>query len=243
MFDPVARAELTQSVKRLGILQPITVRYVEVDDAYQIIAGERRFRAAQEAGLTEVPCWVQTPRDQDVLLQQIVENWQRADLHPFDLADSLARLRDTMRFSQKELAVETGKSEGEISKLLAILALDPDVQKLAREDTTGTITKRHLYAIVKCSPQAQHAAIHAIVRHQLTVEDTDRLVAKERSKSHAAKRGAPVTRLTFRTTQATVVMTFRRKEVRPIDIVAVLEDLKRQVEKSTATSPSMELAR
>jgi ParB-like chromosome segregation protein Spo0J len=142
-----------------------------------------------------------------------------------------------MRFSPKELAQETGKSEGEISKLLAILTLDPDVQKLAREDTTGSITKRHLYAIVKCSPQAQHAAIHSIVRHQLTVEDTDRLVAKERSKAQPAKRGAPVTRLTFRTSQATVVMTFRRKKVNNDDVLRVFDEVKQQLHREPDNRP------
>ena len=89
---------------------------------------------------------MQDLKEDQVLQHQIVENWQRLDMHPFDLADALARLRDANGYSQQDLARETGKSEGEISKLLAILDLDPAVQKAAREDQSGRITRRHLYA-------------------------------------------------------------------------------------------------
>jgi len=227
-FDPVAQAELTQSIRRLGILQPITVRFIEKDNVYQIIAGERRFQAAKSAGLVEIPSWVQDPHEDEVLLRQIVENWQRSDLQPFDLADSLCRLKETTGFSQKELAAETGKSEGEISKLLALLTLDPDVQKLARDDTTGRITKRHLYSIVSFSPQTQRAVVEQVLSKKMTVEDTERLVAVEKGKPNAAKHGAPVTRLKFRTSKATVLMTFRKKHVEHQDIVAALNEVKRQ---------------
>ena len=62
--------------------EPISVRYLEADDVYQVISGERRFQASKKAGLSEIPCWVQSPKDEEILLRQIVENWQRADLHP-----------------------------------------------------------------------------------------------------------------------------------------------------------------
>lgn len=142
-----AQKELTDSVKRLGILQPITVRPIEPDNLYQIITGERRYHAAYAVGLSEIPCWVRSPREEEVLLHQIVENWQRLDIAPYDLADALARLRNANKYSQRDLARETGKSEGEISKLLAILQLDPTAQKVAREDQTGRVTRRHLYAV------------------------------------------------------------------------------------------------
>lgn len=232
-IDPMEQAELVRSIRRLGILQAISVRFIESDDIYQIIAGERRYLAAREAGLMEMPCWVQSPRDDEVLLQQIVENWQRSDLHPFDLADSLARLKGTTGFTQKELAAETGKSEGEISKLLSLLTLDPDVQKLAREDTSGRITKRHLYSIVNFSPQTQRAVIDQVLTRKLTVEDTEQLVANEKNKARPAKRGAPVTRLTFRTTLATVVMTFRRKDVASSDVICALDEVRRQLRSET----------
>ena len=127
-FDTEAQKELNDSVKRLGILQPITVRFLEAESIYQVISGERRYHAACEAGLAEIPCWVQSPKEEEVLLHQIVENWQRLDMHPFDLADALARLRDANHYTQNDLARETGKSKGEISKLFAILDLAPAVE-------------------------------------------------------------------------------------------------------------------
>jgi len=93
-LDTDAQKELTDSVKRLGVLQPITVRFLEAENTYQVITGERRYHAARAAGLTEIPCWVQSPKEDEVLLHQIVENWQRLDIPPYDLADALARLRD-----------------------------------------------------------------------------------------------------------------------------------------------------
>lgn len=101
-LDPKKQRELKDSVRRLGILQPISVRYVANEETYLIIAGERRFLAAQAAGLAEVPCWVQRLKDNEILVHQIVENWQRADLHPFDLADALALLRDGNGYTQKQ---------------------------------------------------------------------------------------------------------------------------------------------
>lgn len=86
--DDNALSELADSIRRLGILQPIAVRLDASIDGYRIISGERRYRAAKAAGLAEVPCWVQTPDEIELLLRQISENWQRSDLHPMDLADS-----------------------------------------------------------------------------------------------------------------------------------------------------------
>src|SRR5207244_3650143 len=107
----------------------------------QIISGERRYQASLGAGLAEVPCWVQTPREQEVLLRQIVENWQRADLHPYDLADALVGLRDAFHLTQKQLAKMTGKPESDISRILSLLKLNAAVQRQARQDKTGTISR------------------------------------------------------------------------------------------------------
>ena len=120
--------------------QPSTVRCVETAKSYRIIAGERRYTAARNAGLTEMPCWVKTPKHEEILRHQIVENWQRADLNPFELADSLAVLQDANRYTQADLATATGKSQGDVSKPLTILDLDPDVQKIAHEPPASTTT-------------------------------------------------------------------------------------------------------
>src|SRR5262249_38386704 len=142
------------------------------------IAGERRFTAAKNARLLKMPCWVKTPKQEEILLHQIVENWQRADLNPFELADSLAVLRDANEYSQAELAKATGKSKGEVSKLLTILDLAPDVQDIARKDSSGRITKRHLYSLARLPMQNQERVLARVQRDELTALDLERLVAR-----------------------------------------------------------------
>jgi ParB family chromosome partitioning protein len=229
-LETEAQRELIASVKRLGILQPITVRYIESENFYQIITGERRFLAAKQAGLLEIPCWIQTPKDEDVLLHQIVENWQRLDMHPYDLADALARLRDANGLSQKEIAQATAKSEGEISKILSLLDIDPTIQKLARDDQTRRVTKRHLYAVRQLPPDRQEKLIGKIQSQGITADEAERIASKEKDRLEGRRRpGAPVSYHRFRTTQATVSLTFRRKEVQREEILAALEEVREQV--------------
>ena len=199
-LDTAAQEELTNSVRRHGIIQPISVRYLEVENIYQIITGERRYHAAGTAGLTEIPCWVQSPKEQDILIHQVVENWQRLDMHPYDLADALARLRDTNGLSQRDLARETGKSEGEISKILALLDLDPAVQKLAREDETGRITRRHLYALRSLPRQEQLNFLDRAQKEAITASVMEEMVAERKvATSKQRRRGAPVSHYRFHT--------------------------------------------
>jgi ParB family chromosome partitioning protein len=224
-------------VKQHGILQPITVRYLEPESIYQIITGERRYAAARVAGLTEIPCWIQTPKEEDVLIHQIVENWQRLDMHAYDLADALARLRDANGYSQKEIAQATAKSEGEISKILALLDLDPAVQKLAREDQSGHITKRHLYALRTLPPEDQQALIGKVQRDALTADETQQLAAKKLERFRSAPRpGAPVSYHRYKTTQATVSLTFRKNDVTTDDILVALEEARAKATQSPTES-------
>jgi ParB family transcriptional regulator, chromosome partitioning protein len=171
-FDTKAQVELTASIERLGILQPITVRYIAEDDVYQVITGERRLQAANAAGVSEIPCWVQTPESKDILVHQIVENWQRSDLHPYDLANALAALRDASALSQKELSKLTGKPESEISRYLKLLTINPAAQEQARRDETGTISKRHLVAIADLPASDQPAMIQTIQETKMTATET-----------------------------------------------------------------------
>jgi ParB family chromosome partitioning protein len=224
-LEESALRELVESVKRLGILQPISVRYMADADQYQIISGERRFQAATLAGLSEIPCWVQSPEEREILVRQIVENWQRAELHPFELADSLAALRDTNGYSQKQIAELTGKSEGEISKLLKLLTLAPDVQLAARSDSTGTLSRRHLYAVSRLSQEEQVIVATTVQDQSLTAEDTEAMVSKKLSRqTKMPKRGAPVTRVQYVTAKARIVLTFRKQSVTPADIMAALDE-------------------
>lgn len=214
-----------ESIKRLGILQPVTVRYIDGEDIYQVITGERRYQAAREAGLRDIPCWVQNPKEQEILLHQIVENWQRLDMHPYDLADALARLRDTNGYSQRDLARETGKSEGEISKIFALLEFDPTVQKLAREDESGRISRRHLYAVRALPKDEQVALLQRTKQEAITATDVEELAAKRAEAITGRKRrGAPISHHRFHTTRALVTVTFRKREVSPEDVRAALEE-------------------
>jgi ParB family transcriptional regulator, chromosome partitioning protein len=229
-FDTAAQAELVESIKRLGILQPITVRYIEEEAAYQVITGERRYQAAREAGLAEIPCWLQNPKEQDVLLHQIVENWQRLDMHPYDLADALARLRDVNGYSQRDLVRETSKSEGEISKIFALLDLDPVVQQLARSDETGRITRRHLYAVRTLPPEEQLTLLRRTQQEAVTATDIEAIVARRNEDRGIRKRrGAPVSHHRFPTSQALVTITFRKKDVSTDDVLAALEEVRSQL--------------
>ena len=231
-LDTAAQQELDRSVKRLGILQPITVRFVEAEQAYRIITGERRYHAAREAGLAEVPCWVQSPREEEVLLHQIVENWQRLDMHPYDLADAQARLRDANRFSQKELARETGKPESEVSRLLSLLTLEPTVQEAARANRDGSLTRRHLFAIAQVPSSKQPGLLRTIQEERLTATQTERIVREQKAKATGRKtRGAPVARqVRYITSIATVTLAFRRKEVGPPEVLTALDEVRSQVE-------------
>lgn len=223
--NTAAQEEFNATVSRLGILQPITVRFIEKDNVYRIITGERRFRAAKQAGLGQIPCWVQEPNDQDVLLHQIVENWHRCEMHPYDLADALARMRDENGYNQKQIAQQTGKSEGEISKLLALLILDADVQKTAREDSTGRITKKHLYTVIGLEGEDQRRLIGKVQNEGLTTTELKKHAQRASSTHTQQKRpGAPVKQARFNTTSATVTVTFRRQNVTDDDIIAALDE-------------------
>jgi ParB family chromosome partitioning protein len=229
-LDTDAQKELNASVKRLGILQPITVRYIKAENVYQIITGERRYHAARETGLAEIPCWVQSPKENEVLLHQIVENWQRLDMHPYDLADALARLQHVNNHSQSDLARETGKSKGEISKLLSLLDLDPAVQKVAREDTSGRFTRRHLYAIRALPPAEQIALVQRAQRETVTAEHMEALAAERAEATRGrTRRNTSVSHHRFSTSQALVSVTFRKKDVTANDILAALDEARQQV--------------
>src|SRR5262249_26319725 len=152
-----------------------------------IITGERRYRAASLAGLTEMPCWEQSPDDEDILARQVVENWQRADLHPFDLADTLARLRDEQHRSQKQIAELTGKPESEISTLLSLLKLRDSIQQQYRRDKSGILSRRHLENIAKLPVDIQEEFHAEVVEKKMTARQTEEIV-QEKLEEHRGTR-------------------------------------------------------
>lgn len=229
-IDPVGVQQLAASIRQHGILQSISVRFDPGEQTYYIIAGERRYLAAKEASLTEIPCWVQRPEERQVLVHQIVENWQRAELHPFDLADALTRLRDNNDYSQADLARLTGKPESEISRLLSLLKLDPDVQKEARAEQSGEITRRHLIAVATLNPAAQQQVYRTIKEKGFNALETEKLVRDTRIKAVPTdRRGAhQAERIRFKTENAMVLIQFRRGKVIQADILAALDEARQQ---------------
>jgi ParB family chromosome partitioning protein len=228
-MDPAALEELAESIRRWGILQPLTVRFLAEEKVYRIITGERRFQAAQQVGLETVPCRVMNPGESDVLVHQIIEDWQRVDLEPFEIADALAALKAAHGYTQKQMADLMGKSEGEISKLLALLGLSPEAQRLARQDASGRITRRHLYAVTRLEAAGQLPFLARILAEEWSAEEAEEVVSRAKPKAVAAKRGAPVTRVRFSTREATVQLTFRKKIVSPEVILKALDEVRRQL--------------
>ena len=240
--DAESHAQLAASIKRLGVLQPISVRYIETDDVYQLISGERRFQACRELGISTIPCWIQTPKDEEILLRQIVENWQRSDLHPYELADSLLRLKDANGYTQKQLAEETGKPESEISKLLALQKLDPEVQRAARAPDQTALSKRHLYAMTQLKPETQREVAATVREKHLTAIETEHVVKSKKAAAADRKpRGAPVVHLRYATQHATVTLNFRKKNVTAADILAALDEARSKVATEKSEKPKKAL--
>ena len=234
-LDPEYIDGLATSIAKEGILQAISVRYVEDAKKYRIISGHCRHAASLKAGLAEMPCWVKSPKDEKILLHQIVENWQRSDLNPFELADSLALLKDSNGYSQQELAELTGKSKGEISKTLAILELASDVQAIARSDESGAISKRHLYAIARMKPEKQAQTVDQVTKKRLTVGEVERML--EMQLDAVAKPTEPrqqLYRRSFRTSEASVTFTFKSNTLDDENVLRAMLEIKRQLARDQA---------
>ena len=144
-FDPVALAELAQSIERDGIIQPIVVRRAG-PQRYQIIAGERRWRAASAAGLSEIPVILRTADDQKVLELAIVENIQREDLNPVELAQAFQRMMTELDLTHEEIGEKTGKDRATIANTIRLLHLPTDIQDLV---TARKLTQGHARALLK----------------------------------------------------------------------------------------------
>lgn len=132
-FDPKSLEELAGSIRTFGLIQPITLRKLS-SDTYQIISGERRSRAAAMAGLTEVPAYIRTANDQELLEMGLVENIQREDLNPLDIAISYQRLIDECNLTHEVLSTRIGKQRSTITNYLRLLKLPPEIQRLLKEE-------------------------------------------------------------------------------------------------------------
>jgi len=164
--------ELAESIREHGIIQPIVV--TQVGNRYQIVAGERRWRASQRAGLTEVPVFVKEITPQQMLELAIVENIQRADLNPLEEAQAYAQLMEEFGLTQEVVAQKVGKSRTAVANTLRLLKL-PDELKNAL--ASGKISEGHARALLSITkPRAQLDALHTVIERKLNVRQTEMLV-------------------------------------------------------------------
>ncbi|MDB5389425.1 MAG: stage 0 sporulation protein, partial [Planctomycetaceae bacterium] len=209
--------ELTASVRERGIRQPIHVWYNPEREHYQIISGERRFRAATAAGLSAIPCIIQevpagtaSSHRKELLVEQIIENWQRVDLQPFELSDTLIKLRDDHGLSQDDIAKLTGKPKSEISRLLSLQKIAPEIQIEIRADPRGPLSRRHLVAVAQVPEPEQIPLVQKIRAEKLSAMETEREATKVRLRiGKADRRGAPSTIRRYLVGTTTVQITFR----------------------------------
>ena len=173
-FDPESLADLADSIREHGIIQPLTVRKLQ-SGYYQIIAGERRWRAARMAGLTQVPAIVIEADDRKAMELAMIENLQREDLNPMEEAAGFQSLIESYHMTQEEAAQRVGKSRSAVTNALRLLGLTPSVRKLVEE---GKLSAGHARALVPLSPSLQESAANAIVSGGLSVRQTEALVKR-----------------------------------------------------------------
>lgn len=171
-FDPIQLEELSKSIKEMGLIQPILLR--RLGDRYEIVAGERRYRASQLAGLSHIPAVVRAFTDLEVAEVALVENLQRADLSYFEEAVGYDRLIKDFSLTQEEVAQRVGKSQPTIANKMRLLKLDPVVRENVMVEL---ITERHLRALLKLkTPEEQLLILREIYQNELNVRETDQLV-------------------------------------------------------------------
>lgn len=185
-FDEAALAELAESIRLHGIIQPLTVRKLS-SGYYQIIAGERRWRAARLAGLREVPVVVVEADDRKAAELAMIENLQREDLNPMEEAAGFQTLIETYHMTQEEAAAQVGKSRSAVANALRLLSLAAPVAKLVEQ---GKLSAGHARALVPLSPALQERAAEAVVSGGLSVRQTEAL-AKRLSTEKKEPKAAP----------------------------------------------------
>ena len=168
-FEPEALRELAESIGRYGILQPLTVRRGE--DGYELIAGERRLRAAKLAGLREVPCLAVRSDEEESALLSLIENLQRQDLHYMEEAAAIAKLIAVYGLSQEQAAERLGKSQSAVANKLRLLRLSPACVALLRE---GGLSERHARALLRLSDENERlAALRVIIERGCNVAQAE----------------------------------------------------------------------
>lgn len=173
-IQPEALEELADSIRAQGVMQPIVVRPIG-ESRYEIIAGERRWRASQLAELDTIPAVIREVSDEVALALALIENIQRENLNPVEEAMALKRLLEEFELTQQQVADAVGKSRAQVANLLRLLALDPEVQTLLER---GDLDMGHARALLVLPAAKQRRAAHEVVNKDLTVRDTEALVKR-----------------------------------------------------------------
>ena len=186
-FDPAALQALAQSIRTQGVVQPIVVRGLAQTDRYEIIAGERRWPAAQRAGLATIPAIIRDVSDEMAVAVALIENIQREDLNPLEEAQALHRLTGEFGMTHQAIAEAVGRSRVGVSNLLRLLELAPEVKAYISE---GALEMGHARALLALDATAQAAAAEQVVSRGLTVRQTEALV-RQRLAGETAESGEP----------------------------------------------------
>lgn len=182
-FDDTALEDLAESIREHGVLQPLTVRRLS-SGYYQIIAGERRWRAARLAGLTEIPAIIVEADDRKVTELALIENLQREDLDPIEEAEGYRKLMDGYHMTQEEVAARVGKSRSTVANALRLLGLCPEVRTLLEE---GKLSGGHARAILPLTAALQKKAAQQVIDGGLSVRQTEALAKKLAAKPKTVK--------------------------------------------------------
>ena len=177
-FDETALKELSESIKRHGLIQPIIV--IRKDDGYMLIAGERRYRATKMLEENKIKAIVADLRSQNLRETALIENIQRENLNPIELANSYKELIDEYKITQEGLANIIHKSRTQITNTMRLLLLSPATQKLLQEDK---LTQGHAKIIVGLSPEDEKTVVDTIIGQKLSVRETENLVKKIKEKT------------------------------------------------------------
>ena len=184
-FNEEDLRELASSIRELGVIQPITVRKL-VGNKFQLVSGERRFRASKLIGLLTIPAYIRLANDQEMLEMALVENIQRKDLDPIEVALSYQRLLEEINLTQENLSKRVGKNRSTVTNYLRLLKLDPIIQTGMRD---GFLSMGHGRALINIEDQTVQLDIYEkIIRNKLSVRQTEKLVKNIRE-------GKPLTKV------------------------------------------------
>ncbi len=183
-FNEDSLKELASSIKELGVIQPITVRKLDFDK-YQLVSGERRYRASKLIGLETIPAYIRIANDQESLEMALVENIQRQDLDPIEISLSYQRLIDEINLTQEQLSERIGKNRSTIANYLRLLKLDPIIQTGMRD---GFMSMGHGRALINVNdPQQQLEIYEKILQKSLSVRETEQLVREVNEGAKSSK--------------------------------------------------------